>query len=154
MFSVKIKKNTIPKNFKRYKKLYPVELKKSMGKAGLQMLNWTINGSPNLPLRPPVLTGRLRGSGSVFVGSKFIADTNKDGKGTPNTSYQAGEFQITIGFNTPYARRMHEIPFKPGPVSQQSGDVGNKFLTRHLEADKALMMQFIAKLMKKEMSKK
>ncbi|MCK4521996.1 MAG: hypothetical protein KAU20_05465 [Nanoarchaeota archaeon] len=44
----------------------------------------------NMTLRqPPVKTGRLRQSGSVFVGSKLIGTTN-NGSGTPVTSRGGG----------------------------------------------------------------
>jgi hypothetical protein len=126
------------------------EDKKARAKLGLQVLTWIVNGSPNSSRVPPVLTGMLRGSGSVFVGSKFVGATPKfKGEGEPNKSHSEVEGVITVGFNTPYAARWHEQQFTPGEVSAREGDVGYKYIEEHLKADAKAMTQFYANLMKR-----
>jgi hypothetical protein len=120
-------------------------------KVGIQLINNIVNGSPNSGIVPPILTGRLRGSGSVFLGKKLVNQTPQvRGEGTPNTSYAGKDGEITVGFNTPYAAKWHEKPFNPGPFSIQSGDVGNKFVEKHLRADAKELWKLYGLLLKKE----
>lgn len=82
---------------------------------GLYLLNNCIVGSPYETVTPPVLTGLLRNSGKVEVEGKTV----------------------WIGFDTPYAARQHENltpagAFQLGLRSQQAGNVGGKFLEKHL----------------------
>jgi hypothetical protein len=149
-------KNTLTKGMKKYFKLTDpggkadMEAKKAMG---LQLLNNVINGSPRSGVVPPVLTGRLRASGSVFVGNTFVGDSSNEtvteGKPTPNKQHSDNINIVTIGFNTPYAARWHEQSFVPGPFSLQSGDVGNKYLEQHLKADRKELLKLYADIFKK-----
>lgn len=124
--------------------------KKARGEVGLQLLNWIVNGSSRSSKIPPVLSGLLRGSGSAFVGSNFIGATPPVmGKGEPNQSHTEKKGVITVGFNTDYAARWHENPFKPGPVSSRDRDVGYKYIEEHLKADGQALIDFYAKLIKK-----
>lgn len=124
---------------------------KARKKVGLQLLNWTLEGSSNESVVPPILDGILRGSGSVFVGSKVVGDSKSDyPQGTPNKSYTAHRDVITIGFNTAYAAKLHEKEWQPGPVSLQSGDTGNKYIERHLKADGEDLVALYAEFFKKE----
>lgn len=142
-----IVKNTLGKGIAKFKSGYPKVREEALIKAGLQLLNWIVNGSPKESTVPPVLTGLLRGSGSLFVGSKFIIATpDNSGKGEPNTSYSAKENVVTIGYNTAYAARLHETKWNPGERSIRSGNVGNKWIRKHLSADKDLLFAFIAKI--------
>ena len=134
---------------------------KAKQKIALQLLNWSINGSSNESVVPPILTGQLRGSGTVFVGNKHVGDAkNKYPDGTPAGSYDGKPDTITIGFNTAYAARMHESNWTPGGqkpsrVAQNipglTGDVGNKFIQKHLQADGKALVQMYAILLKKEL---
>lgn len=138
----------------------PKARQKALMSMGLQALNNTVNGSPSEDSRPPILTGRLRGSGTVFVGNKRIGDSLYPG-GTPATS--SGENNsnvITVGFNTEYAARMHEHlePYgTPDPITgktfkahRDAGTVTGKFLERHLKADKEELMKLFSLIYKKE----
>ena len=124
-------------------------------KVGLQLLNWVLNGSSKVSVVPPVKDGILRGSGSVFVGGKFVGDTKGQYPGgTPNKSFNGPKDAITIGFNTAYAAKMHERlspagNLKLGPVSLQSGDVGGKFIQAHLAGDGKAAIALYALLLKK-----
>ena len=122
---------------------------------GLQLLNNVVNGSPNESTVPPIFQGYLRGSGSVFLEKKLLATSAKYGYTArtadvrPNESYAGRKNQVTIGFNAPYATKMHETEWEPGPVSKQSGDVGNKFLEKHLKKDKKELFQLYADIHRK-----
>lgn len=129
---------------------------------GIQLLNWTINGSSNESTVPPIQFGVLRGSGSVFVDGVLVGDTKSNyPNGTPNGEYTAsGNGDVTIGFNTAYAARLHETTWVPGgriPSKQASnnagltGDVGNKFVEKHLKADGKALLGLYADIYKKEM---
>jgi hypothetical protein len=119
-------------------------------KVGIQLINNVANGSPKESSVPPILFGLLRGSGSVFLGSKFVYETPKvDGQGNPNKSHSEKDGVVTIGFDTAYAARMHETDWEPGPKSKHSGNVSNKFVEKHLRADKEELLRFYALLVKK-----
>lgn len=120
-------------------------------KVGMQLIMWIVQGSSKSGVVPPILTGNLRGSGSVFVGSELVFDTRGFvGVGTPCTSTSAKPSEVTVGFNTSYAAMMHENTWNPGPVSTQSGDVGNKFVQLHLQADAKACLQMYADSIKNE----
>ena len=93
-------------------------LGEGMGQAGAQLLNDATQEIPTVPL----LTGYLRGSGSVFVNGKIIATSPQGGAGgSPATSdeYAEREGQIIcrVGFNTVYAAVMHEGRWRTGPLA-------------------------------------
>jgi hypothetical protein len=131
---------------------------------GLQLLNFAINGSENEKVVPPIREGILRGSGSAFVDGVLVGDTKGRGgpgseRGDPNKSYDGGPNESTVGFNTAYAARMHETTWTPGGVvpSPQAErnpamlkDVGNKFVEKHLVADRETLLGLYADVVKKE----
>lgn len=128
---------------------------KARQKVGLQLLNWTLEGSAKEKVVPPILDGILRGAGSVFVGSKMVGTSrSKYPGGTPNLSYAGHRDLITIGFNTAYAAKLHEKQWNPGPVSQQSGDTGNKYIEKHLVADGEDLTALYTEFFKQEVEKK
>lgn len=146
---------------KFFKKIDIKAREKGLMALGLQLLNNTVNGSPRENARPPIMTGRLRGSGSVFVGSKKIGDSLFAGGGSPSQS--SGENNpnvVTIGFNTEYAARMHEHlePYgTPDPkigktfkAHRDAGAVSGKFLERHLKSDNNDLWDLYTKIYKKE----
>jgi hypothetical protein len=123
----------------------------AMTKTGIQILNWSLNGSANSSVVPPIWTGELRGSGSVFVESECVHTSKGEYPGgRPCETYSAGNDKIAVGYNTAYAARLHETKWTPGPRSAQSGDVGNKWLEKHLNADKTAAMKMYAAILKKE----
>lgn len=130
--------------------------KKGLMALGLQLLNNTINGSPAEPVVPPILYGYLRGSGSVFLGSELLSKSDKFGYTEkksnvfPNEIYNGKENEVTVGFNAPYAARLHETNWISGKISQQSGDVGNKFLEKHLKKDGKELFNLYVDIYKKE----
>lgn len=141
--------NTLTPGLKRYFKVAGIGRKstgvhlKALTKTGLTAINFIVNGSPSEPVVPPILHGILRASGSVFVGSKFVGGNNlAPSPGSRSArSHSEKDGIITVGFNTAYATYLHETDWNPGPVSEQSGDVGNKFVEKHLSADKEVYMK-------------
>jgi len=84
---------------------------KGLGVAMLDLKNDCFNEVPTVPLKE----GWLRGSGSIFVQNKLIETTENmptSKAGFANRDYSEGismgSFVGVIGFNTPYAARMHE----------------------------------------------
>lgn len=133
---------------------------------GLQLLNNIINGSPRNSLVPPIMTGRLRASGSVFVGSEFSGDTSnqpvQEGVATPNKSYSDKKEIVTVGFNTEYAARWHEQDFTPGgkipsKIAQSNpaalANVGKKYIEKHLQSDGPELTKLYATIVRRETSK-
>jgi hypothetical protein len=98
---------------------------------------------------PPILTGRLRGSGSAFVNGKAVADTTDSyPAGTPATGpIEKKRDEVVIFYNTEYAARWHENPFNPGPVSQAYGNTGPKYVEKHLKTDGPALFKKYADIM-------
>lgn len=146
-----IVKSTVAKGLEMYSKKQVEILPRALAVIGLQLLNNIVNGSPAVSVVPPIKEGVLRSSGSVFVGSKLVGTSPMLTQGTPNTQFTAPGNTITVGFNTAYAARMHEDNWKPGPVSKQDGDTGNKFISKHLEGDWNELQQLYADILKKDL---
>lgn len=131
------------------KQATPKAIKKGMGQATLQVLNDAIEEQPTVPLRE----GTLRGSGSAFVNNELAHTTEAkgDGSGTPatdaNEAVKPTEYVGLIGFNTPYAARLHENPdykFKePGS--------GAKYLESKLSRFRKTYMRIIARVLKESL---
>lgn len=143
-------------DFSRFRAVSEKGFDLGLRKAAIQMLDWMVSGSRNVPDKPPIRTGVLASSGSVFQDGRFLTaspDIHRgDDSATPNKSY-AGK-GITWGFNTDYAARMHEDnSLNPGPFSTQSGgrNPGNQWLTKHLQRDKNDFMEVVAGFVKKEL---
>lgn len=127
---------------------------------GLQLLNFTVNGSSGETVVPPIRWGVLRGSGSAFVDNVMIGDTKGTyPDGTPNKEYRSHKGGLSVGFNTAYAARMHETKWVPGgkvPSKQSTrnpgilANVGNKFLEKHLKADGKVLLGLYSDIFKKE----
>lgn len=135
---------------------------KARQKLGLALLSFVLNGSSKEGVVPPIQWGVLRGSGSVFVDGVLVGDTKASyPDGTPNREYSdQASGQVTVGFNTAYAAHLHETTWVPGGrrPSRQSvsnpgmlGDVGNKFVEKHLRADGEVLLRMYADVFRKEM---
>jgi len=127
------------------KKAIPSLIEKGMGRAGLQLLNDCVNEVPTVPLKE----GWLRGSGSVFVQNKLVAVSKAGKSGLANTD-TAGEsvgeegISALVGFNAPYAAKMHEgISFKFTEPSS-----GPKYLEAKLIQNKDRYMLIVANAIK------
>jgi len=130
--------------------------KKAKTVCGLQFINFVVNGSSKETVTPPIKWGNLRAAGSVHVGREFVGGNNlypvkeKTGEGANIGGISEKPDTITIGFNTSYATKLHETEWNPGPASKKAGNVGNKYLEKHLVADRETVMQLYAETFKKE----
>ena len=147
--------STLPEGLKRYQKI--VDMNGQQGadfqarqQMALQFLNVCNHGSKNDPTVPPVMTGNLRGSASVFVGAVLIQTTRGEyGIGEPAAAYSGPNNEITVVYNAAYAAKMHEDTWNPGPRSEQSGNVGNKWVEKHLQADGPDLLEMYALTLKR-----
>lgn len=154
---IKIVQNNITERVQKYLKAVGMNQKsgadfEAKKAVGIQAIEWVINGSPSVSRIPPIDAGALWASGSVFVGSTFVYKTTEPvstpGVATPNMSHTAKPGVVTYGFNTPYAAKWHEIEFNPGEVSSNAGDVGTKYLEKHIQGDAMAYTELYAKKLK------
>ena len=122
----------------------PERVEIGIGRAALQLLNDNVMEVPTVPIKE----GWLRGSGSVFVQNKLIAESTfgKSGKANMDHSESIGprEYVGVVGFNTPYAARLHEgITFHFTEPSS-----GPKYMESKLMRNKARYMEIIANAIK------
>jgi hypothetical protein len=121
-------------------------------KAAMAMLDWMSSGSQTSPKKPPIRTGVLASSGSVFYKNRLLGTSPNvatSGAPTPNKSHTGKN--ITWGFNTDYAKRMHEDKsLNPGPFSKRDPNMapGNQWVTEHLQKDKDNYTKLIAEFIK------
>ena len=132
-------------------------------KIALQFLQWTNQGSPREQVVPPIATGNLRGSASVFVGPVLIQTTRgEEPDGTPATDTDERNMDnVTIVYNTAYAAKLHEsMDWTPGgnPPNKEVehnpakvANVGNKWVEKHMKADAQAFFQMYADLLKAEL---
>jgi hypothetical protein len=158
-----MKKMVVTNTMDRGFALFHLEHQKANEKAciavGLQLLNFCAKGSPNSPIKPPIWSGYLRGSGSVFVNDKFIKATERiNNEGTPLKSLSVGvdnknQTVISVVYNAAYAARMHEGFWSPGQKSTKDGNTGRKWIEIHLNKDAADLMFLYGTILKKELWK-
>ncbi len=119
----------------------PAAIKRGMGKAGLVLMNDCLRQVPTVPKDE----GTLRGSGSVFVDNKLIKTSADMGNGgTPATAMsdavKQGVSVATVGFNTPYAARLHEHP----EFEFKEPSAGGKFEEEPMNRNRMKYMQIVA----------
>ena len=124
----------------------PALVRKGMTLAGMRLLEDAIMESPTVPIDE----GTLRGSGSVFVGNAHVGDSqNVGGNPTPSHDFaDEGEdhhqITATVGFNTPYAARLHEHP----EFEFTNSDSGGKFLESKMTRNRDRYMRIVADTVK------
>lgn len=88
--------------------IIPERTEKGIGKACLQLLNDCVMQQPTVPIKE----GFLRGSGSIFVDDKFVTASPHGKKGMANENLsgtqKVNKIVGVVGFNAPYASRLHE----------------------------------------------
>jgi hypothetical protein len=136
------------KKFKRIiETAVPALVEKGLGRAMLDLMNDCVKEVPTVPVKE----GWLRGSASIFVQNKFIDDSTKLPKakagraiGSITVNLPPHQFIGLIGFNTPYAAKMHEgIDFH---FSEPSS--GPKYLESKMITKKNVYMKVIAETIK------
>jgi len=135
------------KFFKVTRKIIPASAENGVGAACLQVLNDAVFEVPTVPLKE----GWLRGSGSAFVNGNYVGSTEgvggaKAGKAntTPFPMMHAGAVIGHVGFNTPYASRLHEgVGFSFTEPSS-----GAKFLSSKLQKNRKRYAEIIANRIK------
>lgn len=129
------------------KKTIPALVEKGLGRAMLDLMNDCVMEVPTVPLKE----GWLRGSASIFVQNKFIADSTslpsaKAGKALTVYAENIAPHQFIglIGFNTSYAAKLHEsIGYH---FSEPSS--GPKYLESKMITKKNVYMRVIAETIK------
>lgn len=122
----------------------PERVEIGIGRAGLQLMNDNVMEVPTVPIKE----GWLRGSGSVFVQNKLIGESSFGKPGHANTDHSENigprEFIAVVGFNTPYAAKLHEgITFHFTEPSS-----GPKYMESKLMRNKIRYMEIIANAIK------
>ena len=122
------------------KRIIPLLAEKGVAKAGLQLMSDCVMISPTVPIKE----GYLRGSGSVFVQNKLIRVSAYGKPGKANSSFSesipGGVVEAVVGFNTPYAAKMHEgVDFH---FSEPSA--GPKYLESKMVSQKEIYMEIVA----------
>jgi hypothetical protein len=139
---------------------FPKAVNRGMKKGADTLLDWMNEGSSKESRTPPVYYGDLIESSSVFVGSDLAgaggrAQGAKPGAGTlnadPLTNYNGKSFTITVIYNSSYAAKMHEWMGGWGKYTRARKDAGNKWVEKHLQADKDELMKIIGKSIKREL---
>jgi hypothetical protein len=107
------------------------------------------------PPTTPVKTGTLRGSGSYFVNNKLIATTEEAAAGHPAAMpTPATTDSVTLdpnkvigraGFNTSYAKKVHEVP-----MNFQEPEAGNKYMEAKMRTHGADYIKTAANVAKAE----
>lgn len=133
------------KTNKLIKQSFPDGLERALGVAMLDLLNDCIMEVPTVPLKE----GWLRGSGSIFVNNVLAGTYTNNKDKFVNLDNNQGDntgFVGVIGFNAPYAARLHEgINFKFTEPSS-----GSKFLESKLIGNRSKYMETIAVELKKK----
>ena len=107
------------------------------------------------PPTTPKDTGTLRGSGSYFVNNKLIATTEEASAGDPeanptpattdSVALDPNKVIGRAGFNTSYAKKVHEVP-----MNFQEPDAGNKYMEAKMRAHGAEYIETAATIAKAE----
>lgn len=139
----------------KLQKQSPQNFQKALKVAAIQFINWANTGSKKEERTPPIRWGVLRGSSSAFVGNKLVTvfpiniETGAPEEPTPAMAHQAPALTITWVWNTDYANKMHEWKGGWGKYTIQAGNAGNKWLEKHLRADREDLMKVIGMEFKK-----
>ncbi len=152
---IRFEKTVLMRRLRAFQALNPKAFKEAAKVGVIQFLNWANNGSVKESRKPPIRWGVLRGSSSGFVGNDLVGIYKQMIKAgapespTPAETYSQRDLVLTWVWNTEYATRMHETRWKPGKFSKQDGNAGNKWVEKHLRADKDDLIDVIGLEFKK-----
>ena len=139
---IRFEKTIMMRRLRAMQLAHPKAFKESAKIGAIQFLNWCNNGSMKESRKPPIRWGVLRGSSSAFVGNDLVViydQVIKPGapeEPTPAETYSGKDMVLTWAWNVDYATKMHETKWNPGEFSKQDGNTGNKWVEKHLRADK------------------
>ncbi len=137
--------NTLKKGFRKATKKKMAAIEKGMGRAGLLLLGDASTETPKTPHDK----GTLRGSGSVHVQNKLVGVSPPEGDASPATDISEplsqGTITVTVGFNTPYAARLHEHP----EYQFKESGTGGKFLERPMAENAKLYLKEVARTVRR-----
>lgn len=147
-FDIKLDDKEFKKNFKKFVKITEEQIIKGLTTAGGMLLRDCIMERPTVPIKE----GTLRGSGSVVVEGVLKRTSKEFGyeKGNPATidNRRANARTATVGFNTPYAIRTHEVP-----MNFTEPSAGNKWMENKLKRYKKDYMKEIVEKIKEGFKK-
>lgn len=126
------------------RRLLPQAALVGVARAGMALLNDSLQRPPT----PPIQTGRLRESGSMIAGTT-VQTTPQHGHGTPCTDPQPqapGKAVALVGFNTPYAAKVHNVP-----MNFREPDSGNHYLQGKMRNYREDYMAVAGKAIKNEL---
>lgn len=131
------------------KKLTPEGVRLGLGRAGNALLTDALDEAPLVPMDEST----LRGSGSVHVNGILEGTSEGRGKdGTPAISIseprRKHEATVVVGFNTPYAARLHEHP--EYNFQQQNGGEGADYLGSKMASHADDYIKIIGTAVRKE----
>ena len=139
--------SAVIKNLNLMKREVRAAAAKGLAEAGMQLMNDAVMEEPTVPLKE----GVLRASGSVHLDGNLIGTSEALGRdGTPADEVEeptvAGGMRAVVGYNTPYAARLHEgVDF----TFSESG-AGAKFLETALDEHGEEYMAHVAEVIKDE----
>jgi hypothetical protein len=123
----------------------PAAAEKGLGRAMLDLENDCVMEVPTVPLKE----GFLRGSASMFVQNELVGiaihGKAKFAKASLGMSIPGGKLVGVIGFNAPYAAKLHEGM----DLSFTESSSGPKYLESKLQKNRKAYMKQIAKTIAK-----
>lgn len=154
---ISVSTSAVTRSLKKVQRKSPEIFDKALAVGALQLLTWSNTGTGRTSKKPPIRTGVLRGSSSVFVGKRLISIYPQAANGseypTPARTHSGEKTTITIVWNTDYAAKMHEWKGGWGKFTIQDQDAGNKWATENLKANRNDLMKVIAAEAKKRMNR-
>jgi hypothetical protein len=157
--NVKIDSTDFKRGLERNRKLVMQAARKGIGKAGVMLLDDSVQGLPQAPL----YTSNLRASAAVFVQNRlfdtskhaepsrqYLKPERKIGSDTPTVSTEPLQPNAVIGlvvFNAPYAAQWHETLPLSGKFSH--GPAGIKWMEKKIIEKGKEYIDVVAKEIKK-----
>ena len=135
------------------KEIAPAIARQAVGAAGLELLRMAMMEPPTVPIYIPDpekkktsdhVGGMLRGSASLFVNNELMHVSSFGIPGAATRDHvealQANRFVAVLGFNTPYAARLHEHP----EYNFSEPSAGGKYVEQKLLSGHDRLLRVIA----------
>jgi hypothetical protein len=129
-------------NIKRFiHEVLPSRIEKALAVGAMALHRDCIMVAPTVPFKE----GWLRGSGSIHVNGAFYHESQEGKQGFANKDPEGQKGEAIVGFNTPYAARMHE------GVDYNFSETGSG--AKYLESKLSMFGNQYVKLMAEELKK-